>query len=412
MCWSYSYWICSLRCQERVNRFPLSFILFQMLREFVSSGKIRVYSEQRISKSVLMMKGNFKKIKSKAKNISFLITIWNGDETRNALRCCHAYHKSANTCSKRMSSNVSLCNTPLQVSIKTKHIWIAGVLEPFRRRFAAEMSDVHCSFRPLVGGFCTFARRDKAKSTEIVPLLTCEKDISSHISSLAFADVENEVDLLLARSAIFTRPKNIGEFTICPSHRSNLGVGWYRGSTKCRVPEVIARHWSKQKPKAERGIGKHFSRVILQETGAFIAVGSGLCSSSPILTILKATRKQVLTSFTHLHCSQGICRDCRMMLSEDKPPHSPEATDKEQDHPIGSSAGEMALVSQFQGLTLVGILQSHPARLAMIREVSGNCSIDTPLTRYLASRLDMSTKKAWNLSRNNVNCRPEAGRLR
>ena len=83
-----------------------------------------------------------------------------------------------------------------------------------------------------------------------------------------------------------------------------------------------------------------------------------------------------------------------MMLSEDKPPHSPEATDKEQDHPIGSIAGEMALVSQFQGLTLVGILQSHPARLAMIREVSGNCSIDTPLTRYLASRLDMSPKKA------------------
>ena len=321
-----------------------------MLREFVSSGKMRVYSEQRISKSVLMMKGNFKKSKSKAKNISFLITIWNdnGDETRKVLRCCHAYHKSANTCSKRMSSIVSLCDTPLQVSIKTKHIWIAAVLEPFRRRFAAEMSDVHCSFRPLVGGVCTFARRDKAKSTEIVPLLTCEKDISRHISSLAFADVENEVDLLLARSAIFTRPKNIGEFTICPSHRSNLGVGWYRGSTKCRVPEVIARHRSKQKPKAERGIGKRFSRVILRKTGAFIAVGSGLCSSSPILTILKATRKQVLTSFTHLHCSQGICRDCRMMLSEDKPPHSPEATDKEQDHPIGSSAGEMALVSQFE----------------------------------------------------------------
>ena len=136
------------------------------------------------------------------------------------------------------------------------------------------------SYEVLLCSICQNLTKNACK------LLTCEKDISRHISSLAFADVENEVDLLLAHSAIFTCPKNIEEFTICPSHRSNLGVGWYRGSTKCRVPEVIARHRSNQKPKAERGIGKRFSRVILRKTGAFIAVGSGLCSSSPILTIL------------------------------------------------------------------------------------------------------------------------------
>ena len=44
-------------------------------------------------------------------------------------------------------------------------------------------------------------------------------------------DPETKVDLILSRAGIFETPKDIDDFTICPSHRSNLGtgVGWIRG---------------------------------------------------------------------------------------------------------------------------------------------------------------------------------------
>ena len=45
-------------------------------------------------------------------------------------------------------------------------------------------------------------------------------------------DPETEVDLILSRAGIFETPKDIDDFTICPTHRSNLGtgVGCFRGS--------------------------------------------------------------------------------------------------------------------------------------------------------------------------------------
>ena len=38
-------------------------------------------------------------------------------------------------------------------------------------------------------------------------------------------DPETEVDLILSRAGIFETPKDIDDFTICPTHRSNLGTG-------------------------------------------------------------------------------------------------------------------------------------------------------------------------------------------
>ena len=35
-------------------------------------------------------------------------------------------------------------------------------------------------------------------------------------------DPENEVDLMLSRAGIFETPKDIDDFTICPTHRSDL----------------------------------------------------------------------------------------------------------------------------------------------------------------------------------------------
>ena len=38
-------------------------------------------------------------------------------------------------------------------------------------------------------------------------------------------DPETEVDLILSRAGILETPKDIDDFTICPTHRLNLGAG-------------------------------------------------------------------------------------------------------------------------------------------------------------------------------------------
>ena len=68
--------------------------------------------------------------------------------------------------------------------------------------------DVCCSFKSLVGGQCSFDRRDRSHSLEIVPLLSCTKDRTRHKSLCQFQDVYNEVDLILARAALFIMPQN------------------------------------------------------------------------------------------------------------------------------------------------------------------------------------------------------------
>ena len=54
----------------------------------------------------------------------------------------------------------------------------------------------------LVGGQFSFDRSDRSQSIVIVPLLSCSKDIRRQ-----FKDVKSEVDLILARAAMFTVPK-------------------------------------------------------------------------------------------------------------------------------------------------------------------------------------------------------------
>ena len=61
--------------------------------------------------------------------------------------------------------------------------------------------------------------------------------------SCKFSDPENKVDLILSRADIFETPKYVDDFTDCRTHRSNLGVGWSRGSSsRCRVPKEVSGH--------------------------------------------------------------------------------------------------------------------------------------------------------------------------
>ena len=76
--------------------------------------------------------------------------------------------------------------------------------------------EAKCSFSGIVGGSCTYERRDRAKNTEVIPLLHCNREIAGHKSTWKIADVETEVELILARASIFNFPENIAQLTICP----------------------------------------------------------------------------------------------------------------------------------------------------------------------------------------------------
>ena len=81
-------------------------------------------------------------------------------------------------------------------------------------------------------------------------------------SVVGLSDPETEMDLILSRAGIFETSKDIDDFTIFPTRRSNLatGVGWIRGCiSRCRVPKEVYGHGKgrvKSIPKAYWGIGK------------------------------------------------------------------------------------------------------------------------------------------------------------
>ena len=138
--------------------------------------------------------------------------------------------------------------------------------------------EINCSFQRLVGGYCSQDKRSRVpeKGSVILPLRSCEKDISANKLAVGVNDVESEVDIILARASIFNIPSDISDMTICPAHRSSLGIGWRRGSQRCRVPVELSRHAKEGKSRtADRGINKALSRTILRRTGVFVPAGSG-----------------------------------------------------------------------------------------------------------------------------------------
>ena len=132
--------------------------------------------------------------------------------------------------------------------------------------------DVKCSFSSLVGGSCSYDPRDRSRSTEVIPFLNCKRDIAGHKSSLSITDVETEIELILGRvSTSFSSELNLSELTICPRHRSSLGIGWRRGSNLCRVPPPISKPGG-QAQKKRKGRKRTWQKCLLfdmEETGNF-----------------------------------------------------------------------------------------------------------------------------------------------
>ena len=99
-----------------------------------------------------------------------------------------------------------------------------------------------CSFKAIVGGPCSYDRRDQSKSVNEALLLSRVKDIERYNSLWSFTGVTGEQELILLRAGIFTTQQEVSDLTSCPFHRSELGIGWRRSSNACRVHKEIAHH--------------------------------------------------------------------------------------------------------------------------------------------------------------------------
>ena len=158
----------------------------------------------------------------------------------------HFVKKKKNT----LKSNI-IYNSASRV-IRT-HLFTSAEIESFALRHPLKnwKMERNCSFQRLLGGQCGQDPRS-TKVQDLVPLLTCNKDISRHKSSLGLmtgSGVDTEVELILARSSIFSFPSNISDMDISPAHRSSLGIGWRRGLARCRIPAQLSKHdygsWNK-----------------------------------------------------------------------------------------------------------------------------------------------------------------------
>ena len=134
------------------------------------------------------------------------------------------------------------------------------------------MENNACSFLPIVGGHCGSDTQDRTRLAEMVPLLSCNRDISRHKSFFSITGIENEGELLLARASIFAPPRNIETWFICAQHRASLGASWKRSSSKCSISVSLSKENATdvaKKPKAERGLSKSGSQIVLKGTGTF-----------------------------------------------------------------------------------------------------------------------------------------------
>ena len=64
-----------------------------------------------------------------------------------------------------------------------------------------------CSFQAIVGGQCGCDAKDRNKSTGIIALKDCTRDM--HKRYFSITGVETEIELILARACIFESPRGM-----------------------------------------------------------------------------------------------------------------------------------------------------------------------------------------------------------
>ena len=74
-------------------------------------------------------------------------------------------------------------------------------------------------------------------TSDIPVVIPCpyHRGIGEYVRSVGISDISTEIELILARASTFSFPSKISAWTVCPAHRSSLGIGWRRGANRCRV---------------------------------------------------------------------------------------------------------------------------------------------------------------------------------
>ena len=110
----------------------------------------------------------------------------------------------------------------LQKSIRvTSYVLIYLINLLYMRLIVHADKEICCSFTSFAGGtFGIAIEKTDVAYLRSFPCVVVRKTFQ--------VTPETEVDLILSRFGIFETPKDINDFTNCPTHRSNLGtgVGW------------------------------------------------------------------------------------------------------------------------------------------------------------------------------------------
>lgn len=105
-------------------------------------------------------------------------------------------------------------------------------------------------------------------ASKLIYLKECKKSVSNHLRSLNISYDENiltEGLLICLRVGIF---RLMPHFTVCPYHRSSLGLNWKR-KTSCVFPGHTG------KSKGDRPISYRTSYALISQGGTFLPIGSG-----------------------------------------------------------------------------------------------------------------------------------------
>lgn len=113
-------------------------------------------------------------------------------------------------------------------------------------------------------------------SIDLIPLNQCTDNIfqAGKYYRLHANDVANEIELILARCAIFDHNSiSLETNCVCPLHRYALGNGWYIRTTKCQLERPVAKHLGHV--KADGQITKNASEALYNIGKTWLPVGSG-----------------------------------------------------------------------------------------------------------------------------------------
>ena len=117
----------------------------------------------------------------------------------------------------------------------------------------------------IVDGICSEEEWSRNCSSLALPLFLCNKGKKS-FTIFSVCQGRNRSWLIFARCGIFKKPALFSQMTICPHHRSSLGISWRRSSKLYCVLENVSGHSRRGPPKAEWGLSLSQSRMIHEVT--------------------------------------------------------------------------------------------------------------------------------------------------